>query len=93
MFRFDPGLKGYLHRAAIDGRLNINGLALLVEQGLKLGTFAQVLFVFDNRRRDRIRILLWDRNGFCLMTTRLETDRYNWPDTADVVALSVEQLH
>lgn len=93
MFRFDPGLKVYLHRDAVDGRKNINGLALLVEQGLKLDPFAPALFVFGNRRRDRIRILLWDRNGFWLMTKRLETDRFTWPDDAEVVALNVEQLH
>lgn len=93
MFRFAPGLNVFLHREAVDGRKNINGLALLVEQGLGLDPFAPALFVFGNRRRDRIRILLWDRNGFWLMTKRLETDRFIWPDEADVVALSVEQLH
>ena len=93
MFRFDPGLKVYLHREAVDGRKNINGLALLVEQGLGLDPFAPALFVFGNRRRDRIRILLWDRNGFWLMTKRLETDRFTWPDEAAVVTLSIEQLH
>lgn len=93
MFRFDRGLKVYLHREAVDGRKNINGLALLVEQALGLDLFAPALFVFGNRRRDRIRILFWDRNGFWLMTKRLETDRLTWPTEADVVALSVEQLH
>ena len=93
MFRFDPGLKVYLHREAVDGRKNINGLALLVEQALGLDFFAPALFVFGNRRRDRIRILFWDRNGFWLMTKRLETDRFTWPTEADVVALSIEQLH
>lgn len=93
MFRFDPRLKVYLHREAVDGRKNINGLALLVEQGLRLDPFAPALFVFGNRRRDRLRILLWDRNGFWLMTKRLEADRFTWPNEAEVVSLSVEQLH
>ena len=43
MFRFDPGLKAYLHHEAVDGRKNINGLALLVEQGLGLDPFAPAL--------------------------------------------------
>lgn len=93
MFRFDPGLKVYLHREAVDGRKSINGLALLVEQALGLDLFAPALFVFGNRRRDRIRILFWDRNGFWLMTKRLEADRFTWPTEAEVVSLSVEQLH
>lgn len=93
MFRFDPSLKVYLHREAVDGRKAINGLALLVEQVLGLDPFGSALFVFSNRRRDRIKILLWDRNGFWLMIKRLEADRFKWPKDDAVVTLSVEQLH
>ena len=93
MFRFAPGLKVYLYREAVDGRKAINGLALLVEQALELDPFAPAMFVFSNRRRDRIKILLWDRNGFWLMIKRLEADRFKWPKEAAVVELTVEQLH
>jgi transposase len=93
MFRFAPELKVYLHRDAVDGRKAINGLALLVEQSLGLDPFSPALFVFSNRRRDRIKILLWDRTGFWLLIKRLEADRFTWPKDADVVTLSVEQLH
>ena len=93
MFRFDPALKMYLHRDPVDGRKSINGLALLVEQALGLNPFAPALFVFSNRRRDRIKILLWERSGFWLMIKRLEADRFTWPKDAEVVTLSVEQLH
>jgi transposase len=93
MFRFDPALKVYLHREAVDGRKNINGLALLVEQELGLDPFASAVFVFSNRRRDRIKLLLWDRTGFWLLIKRLESDRFIWPKDAAVVKLSVEQLH
>ena len=93
MFRIDSGLKVFLHRDAVDGRKNINGLALLVEQGLGLDPFAQAANVFSNRRRERIKILLWDRNGFWLLIKRLEADRFQWPKESDLVELSVEQLH
>ena len=93
MFRFDPALKVYLHRDPVDGRKSINGLALLVEQALGLNPFAPALFVFSNRRRDRIKILLWERTGFWLMIKRLEADRFKWPKDAEVAVLSVEQLH
>ncbi|MGC8732938.1 MAG: IS66 family insertion sequence element accessory protein TnpB [Halothiobacillaceae bacterium] len=93
MFRFAPGLKVYLHREPVDGRKAINGLALLVEQSLKLDPFGPAVFVFSNRRRDRIKILLWEKNGFWLLLKRLEADRFKWPKEAEVVTLSVEQLH
>lgn len=56
MFRLDPTLKVFLHREPVDGRKNINGLAALVEQGLGLDPFASAVYVFANKRRDRIRL-------------------------------------
>jgi transposase len=93
MFRLDAGLKVYLHRDAVDGRKNINGLALLVEQDLGLDPFAAAVYVFSNRRRNRVKLLLWDRTGFWLLMKRLEADRFVWPKEAVVVELTVEQLH
>jgi transposase len=93
MFRFDARLKVYLHRDAVDGRKNINGLAALVEQQLGLNPFAPAVFVFSNRRHDRVKLLLWERNGFWLLTKRLEQDRFKWPRGEAVLELSPEQLH
>ena len=93
MFRLDKGLKVYLHRESIDFRLNINGLALLVEKALGLDPFAACVYVFSNRRRNRVKILCWDRNGFWLLLKRLEQDRFIWPSAEAVPALTVEQLH
>ena len=93
MFRFEPGLKVYLHREPVDGRKAINGLALLVEQVLGLNPFEPAIYVFSNRRRDRIKLLLWDRTGFWLMTKRLEADRFCWPKDVPLITLTVEQLH
>ncbi len=93
MFRFDAGLKVYLHREAVDGRKNINGLATLVEQALGLDPFAAAVYVFSNRRRNRVKLLLWDRTGFWLLMKRLEADRFIWPKESSVVQLTVEQLH
>lgn len=93
MFRLDARLKVFLHREAVDGRKNINGLALLVEQELGLDPFAAAAYVFSNRRRDRIKILLWERSGFWLLIKRLEADRFVWPKNSALLELTVEQLH
>ena len=93
MFRFDKELKVYLHRTPIDFRAGINSLATMVEQVLELDPFAKALYVFCNRRRNRVKILAWDRNGFWMMLKRLEEDRFVWPDEASVPTLTVEQLH
>ncbi|WP_011295939.1 IS66 family insertion sequence element accessory protein TnpB [Cupriavidus necator] len=93
MFRFDEGLKVYLHREAVDFRKSINGLSALVEQSLGLDPFARAVYVFRNRRADRIKLLGWDRNGYWLFLKRLEADRFAWPRGTAVATLSVEQLH
>lgn len=93
MFRFDEALKVYLHREPVDFRKSINGLSILVEQAMRLDPMASALFVFGNRRRDRIKILGWGGNGFWLLMKRLEADRFVWPGSDDVITLSAEQLH
>jgi len=93
VFRFDEGLKVYLHRDPVDFRMGINGLSILVEQAMRLNLMTSALFVFGNRRRDRIKILGWGGNGFWLLLKRLETDRFVWPNGGDTITLSAEQLH
>ncbi|MBB2984432.1 transposase [Paraburkholderia tropica] len=93
MFRFDEGLKVYLHRDPVDFRMGINGLSILVEQAMRLNPMTSALFVFGNRRRDRIKILGWGGNGFWLLLKRLEADRFIWPNGSDTIRLSAEQLH
>ena len=93
MFRFDDTLKVYLHREAVDFRMGINGLSILVEQALGLNPFAKAVYVFCNRRYNRVKILAWDRNGFWLLMKRLEQDRFRWPDATSVPTVSIEQLH
>ena len=95
MFRLADDVQVYLHREAIDFRVGINGLAILVEQAMHLNPLDRAVFAFCNRRRDRIRLLFYDRSGFWLMMKRLEVDRFAWPrgERQAVVTLSTEQLH
>jgi transposase len=93
MFRLDAELKVFVHREAIDFRKSINGLSVLVEQSMKLDPFARAVYAFTNRRRDRVKLLLYERTGFWLLMKRLEADRFAWPRTGEIVELNVEQLH
>ena len=84
----------YLHRQPVDFRKSINGLSVLVEQELKLSPFLNVLFVFCSKKRNKIKVLYWDKTGFCLWYKCLEKDRFQWPRRMqdDVVVLDKEQF-
>jgi len=75
----------YIATGVTDMRKSINGLSILVVNQLALDPLSGHLFVFCNRKRDIIKILYWDRNGFCLWHKRLEKDRFQWPKTEDEV--------
>ena len=85
----------YLYTQIVDFRKAINGLSLIVKQEMGLPLFAESLFVFCNRGRDKIKILYWERNGFCLWQKRLEKDRFKWPKASNdhTITLNEEQLH
>lgn len=94
MFRLGADLKVYLHREPIDFRAGINSLAVLVQETMALDPFAPVIFAFCNRRRDRMKLLFFDRSGFVLVLKRLTEDKFHWPRReVAVVTLTTEQLH
>lgn len=82
MFRFDHDLRIYLHREPIDFRAGLNTLVMMVEQSMQLDPLARAVFGFHNRKRDRVKLLLYDRAGFWLMLKRLEVDRFAWPPSS-----------
>ena len=93
MFRFDASLAVRLHRDPVDFRKGINGLTAIIEQSLALDPFAAAVYGFTNRRRDRIKLLFWDKNGFWMLLKRLEADRFTWPRCQQaVVEITIEQL-
>jgi len=82
--------KVYLAVGPTDMRKQINGLTELVAGVFGLDVFSDSLFVFLNRRRDIIRILEWDSDGFWLHTKRLERGRFMWPDRrADMLTMDI----
>lgn len=69
----------YICLEPVDFRKGMRSLAIVVESVLSLESMTGQLFVFRNRGRDKVKILYWERNGFCLWQKQLECDRFHWP--------------
>ena len=69
----------YLASGSTDLRKSINGLSVSVSEAMEQEVLSGHLFAFCNRTRTLVKILYWDRNGFCLWMKRLEKDKYRWP--------------
>lgn len=86
-------VKIFVRPGVTDFRKQINGLSMIVEEELAHDPFSGSLFLFSNRRRTHLKILYWQRNGFCLWLKRLEKDRFPWPQDEEAVReITVEQL-
>ncbi|MGN5478150.1 IS66 family insertion sequence element accessory protein TnpB [Cupriavidus basilensis] len=80
MFRFDEGLEGLPAPGSRGFRKSINGLSALVgEQSLGLDPFARAVYVFRNRRADRIKLFNGGPERILALLKRLEADRFAWP--------------
>ena len=77
----------FLALGSTDMRKAINGLSIMVEQHLSRDPFSGDLFVFCNRRRNMIKVLYWDKNGFCLWHKRLEEHKFQWPESFEEVIM------
>ena len=85
----------YVCRDVVDFRKGIASLSVLVEGTLALDPFSEHLFVFCNRKRDKVKVLYWERNGFCLWQKSLERAKFKWPRQAldEVITLTGQQLN
>ena len=81
--RPSPSVRVHLCRDVVDFRKAINGLSIVVAEELDLDPFSAHVFGFCNRRRDQVKLLYWERNGFVLWQKRLEKDRFPWPRDAE----------
>jgi transposase len=95
MIHLPASVRVYLCLSPCDMRRSFDGLHALVRDHLKLDAFAGHLYLFANKRRDRVKILYWDRDGFAIWAKRLEAGTYvvpqGQPDTSRL-EISVEEL-
>jgi transposase len=82
MLSFPPSVRIFVGRGATDLRKGFDGLSALVINVIDEDPMSGHLFVFVNRRRDRVKILYWDQSGFWLLYKRLERGRFNVFDQA-----------
>lgn len=84
----------YLHVSPIDFRKSINGLLAIVEGELKMNAFTGALFLFCNKKRDKLKCLYWDKTGFAMWYKRLEKHKFKWPNEIELnhMHLSEQQL-
>ncbi len=80
----------YLALGPTDLRKSIDGLSLLVQQSFHLDPFSKNLFVFCNRKKDKMKILQWDETGFWLYYKRLEKGTFQWPEKKDAKSILIE---
>lgn len=85
----------YLACGPTDLRKSVDGLAAIVQLCFQLDPFSSNLYVFCNRKRDKLKILHWDHNGFWLYYRRLDEGLFHWPDqqTANPQKISQRQLN
>ena len=79
MLTLPPSVRVFLAVGPTDMRRSIDGLAALVRERLGLEPLSGHLFLFRNRRGDRLKILVWDRSGFWVLYKRLEQGSFAWP--------------
>jgi transposase len=94
MLTFAPGTRVFVATARVDGRKGIDGLSALVRSQFAEDPLSGTMYVFFSRRADRVRVLYWDRDGYVLVTKRLEkgTFRVPWDAAAGKVVIEAAEL-
>lgn len=89
MLSLPATVRMFLCAEPVDMRKSFDGLMGLVEQVLALDPLSGHLFLFLNKRRDRLKVLFWERDGLVIWYKRLEAGTFQWP-TIESQATSVE---
>ena len=89
MLNLPASVRILLAREPADLRKGFDGLSLLVQSVLREDPLSGHLFVFRNRRGDRVKLLLWDSDGYLILYKRLEKGTFRFPAPSEGEATSV----
>lgn len=90
MLTLPPAVRIYVAAQPVDIRKAMDGLSAAVREILRQDPMSGHLFAFRNRRGDRMKILFWDRSGYCLIYKRLERGTFRLPVEVDAKAKHFE---
>jgi len=76
MILIDEDVSIYIYNNRVDFRKNIDGLSGLVDEEMQLDPYSRAVFIFLNRRRDKVKLLYWDKSGFLMIYKRLEEEKF-----------------
>ena len=89
MLMLPPSVRIFIATKPADMRRSFDGLVAMVEQILQEDPFSGHIFLFRNRRGDRVKILWWDRSGFWIYYKRLEKGTFKLP-RAESASIQIE---
>ncbi len=90
---FDSETQIYIACGHTDMRKSIDGLSVMVAQNFNLDPFQNALFLFCGRKRDRLKALFWEGDGFMLLYKRLENGSFQWPKNVEEVRSITQQQY
>lgn len=85
----------FIYKKPVDMRKGMDGLAVLVTYEMKLAATDDCIFVFTNRAKDKIKLLIWENNGFWVLYKKLLREHFCWPNwfESDQISLTSDQLN